>query len=328
MEKRVIFNSNKIRDLFFLQILNSFKLKNWKSLSDILKINRNILADYRFGRLTLPEDLYEKLTVKLDKSKVNFFNKNISYKNRNWGNIKGGKSAYLKNKEVFDKGREKAIKVRREKVHRFDINLPLNRELSYFIGLFIGDGFTNKYGRYYLTQFVGHFPSEVNYYKRIVSNISNNLFGIIPKIKKDRVANAIRVNLYSKDLFLMFTKRFKNLSGRKSLTALIPNEILNSEKEIIMSFIAGIYDAEGSFYIDKRKSYKKPYPILELHMHNPRIINKISDLFNKFGIPHYIRDNIRIYFYGEAKINIFLKNVKILNPKITNKIKKFYENSV
>jgi len=324
MEKRTFFNSSKIRDLFFTEIFKSFKLKSWIQLSRILGVNRNILTDYRFGRLTLPKSKYERLISKLEKNKADFFNKNISCREGNLGSIQGGKVAYLKNKEAFDKGREKAIKIRREKVKRFDINLPLCENLSYFLGLFIGDGFTNKYCRYYLTQFVGHFPKEVLYYKEIISKISKELFDIIPQIKKIKDVNAIRVNLYSKDLFLLITKRFKIPKGRKSLIVSIPERILKSEEKIILSFIAGIYDAEGSFYTDKRSSYKKPYPILELHMHGLEMIRQISEIFDKIDIKHYVRANSRIYIYGHTNLKDFLKHVKLKNPKIIDKIKGYF----
>ena len=106
----------------------------------------------------------------------------------------------------------------------------INRKgyLAYFIGLFIGDGFTNKYDEHhYITQFVGCKSKELEYYQDIFSKNSNKIFGLTPKISEDKKFDAIRINFYSKDMFDLITKRFNIKAGRKSHDVLIPDEILN-----------------------------------------------------------------------------------------------------
>ena len=321
MKHRIMFKSPKERNLFFKEILKSSNLKNWKELSEKFKINRNVLADYRSGRLTIPQEMYKKTSSLFENNSQQYFNDKTSLLQENWGQKKGGKNAYLKNKIFFDKGREKAIRIKKEQVHRFDISLPLNNKLAYFIGLLIGDGFTNKYSRYYLTQFIGHLAHELDFYKKIISPLSKELFDIIPQIKEYKKINTLRANFYSKDLFLLITQRFKIPRGRKSSFVLIPQEILDSQKEVILSCVAGIYDAEGSLYYDRRESYGEPYPILELHMSNPELMKQISKILNRFNLFHYTRNSERIYFYGKKKIKNFLKDIPILNPKILKKIK-------
>ena len=201
MVRRVSFKSNKIRDLFFERVLKHDKMDTWKDLSLNFNIPRVTLSRYRSGELTLPESIYNNLISEFLDKDIAYLNKNISYLDDNWGRVKGGHSTYSKYKHIFDKGRKKALKKKREKIHKFDTNLVLNKELAYFIGLFIGDGFTNKYSRYYLTQFVGHFPIEEGYYRGFISSLSKKLFRITPTIRRDKDSNALRINLYSKDLF-------------------------------------------------------------------------------------------------------------------------------
>jgi len=319
--KRILFKSEEIRDAFFAKCLKKFEFKKWKELYEFLESNRKTFTDYRTGKRTFPENLYLRLISKFSNTDILSFENSVSYLDENWGRVKAGKTTYSKHKHIFEEGRKKAIKSNKKRVHKFDINLPLTSELAYFIGLFIGDGFTNKYGRYYLTQFVGHFPIEVKYYQKIISKISFDLFGIKPIIKKDKKCNAIRINFYSKDLYDMITKRFNINAGRKSSIVKIPKEILDSGDEIVLACVAGLYDAEGSLYFDKRQVYKKPYPILEFHVFNENLIKQVSKVLDQFGIKNYVRNLERIYFYGKKNIKSFLKKVELNNPKILDKIK-------
>jgi hypothetical protein len=328
MEKRIYFESKKIRKLFFEKLLEFNELDSWKDFIIKFKVPRKTLDSYKNGKLTLPNPLYEKMILNFNKDSILFFEKNIIIKDSNWGRVKGGISTFSKHKEIFQKGRKIAHENRRKYIPKFDINLTLTKELSYFIGLFIGDGFTNKYGKYYLIQFTGDKRKELIYYSGIISKISNELFNLNPKIKEEKKTNALRVNFYSLSLFKLITERFKIKAGRKSRDVLIPEEILNSSDEILLACIAGIYDAEGCFYFDKRKYYKLPYPAIALHMNNPRLIKQISDIFIKNKIEHSCTNNYStLYIYGKNNVKLFLSKIILLNPKyelnisLFNKIK-------
>lgn len=324
MEKRIIFNSTEVRNLFFQKVLERYNLKDWNNLKELLKISRCSLSNYRNGRLTLPENIYTKLILKFKGNDRVFFSKNISFLNNDWGRVKAGKVTYSRHKNIFDKGRNKAIEIIRKKVHRFDINLPLNYELSYFIGLFIGDGFTNRYNRYYITQLTGDKRFERDFYYGLITDYSKHLFDLIPVIHKGKNTNALRFNLYSKDLFSLITERFKIAAGRKSKTVLIPQEILNSNSNIIKACIRGLYDAEGCIFFDKREPYKKPYVRIVLHMNNLLILRQVSELLKSFGIYctfSKIKDNLALTIYGEEQVKKFFKEIGFSNPKHLKKLK-------
>ncbi len=317
MKNRIYFNSIKSRDFFFRKSLESLNFKTWKQLAHFLNIRRTVLSNYRNGKLTLPEGFYNKLFIKFNENDRKFLSKNISLFDDNWGRIKAGKITYSKYKHFFDEGRKKAIESSHKRSCRFDINLPLNKELSYLIGLFIGDGFTNKYQRSYLIQFTGD-KKEKKFYETIISDYCKRLFTITPKIREEKNNNTLRINLYSIDLFNLITQRFQISSGRKSRTVLIPKEILGSEPTIIKSCIRGIYDAEGCVFFDKRKSYKRPYPRIDLHMNNLELLKQIHTLLNRFDIQSnlgIIKDNLRVIIYGEEPVKKFVKEIGFSNPK-------------
>lgn len=317
MVRRVSFNLREVRNLFFEKCLKSLNFKTWNQLANFLKIRRNMLSNYRNGKLTLPENFYMKLSAQFKENDKEFFSKSISFLEDNWGRIKAGKMTYYKYKHIFDEGRKKAINAVRKKTHKFDTNISLTKELAYFIGLFIGDGFTNKYGGYYLTQFTGD-KKEKQFYETLISDYCKRIFSITPVIREDKKGNFIRVNLYSIDLFNLITKRFKISAGRKSKSVIIPDEILNSESAIIKACIRGLYDAEGCIFFDKRESYKKPYPRIDLHMNNLELLKQIYNLLNRLEIKctlGTIKNNLRVIIYGEEQVKKFVQEIGFSNPK-------------
>jgi len=323
MKKRIYFKSIIVRNSFFRKVLSSYKFNKWNEIVSNLHISRIMLSKYRNGSLTIPELVYENFIKNFNKEDIKYFRNSITYFDENWGKIKGGKSTYLKHKQIFESGRRIANENRRKNVMRFNINLLLTKELSYFIGLFIGDGFTNKYGHHYLLQFTGDKRKEKYYYSEIISKITSNLFNFRPVIKEEIKTNALRVNFYSLNLYKLIVDRFKIKAGRKSKEVLIPEEILNSNEEILLSCIAGIYDAEGCFYFDNRENYKSPYPAIALHMNNPQLIQQISNIFLRNKIKHsYTSNYLTLYIYGKTNVSLFLSKIKLLNPKYALKIER------
>ncbi len=246
MGKRVLFKSKDARNRFFNRVFETKQLNLWKELYDKLNLNRKTLEGYRTGRTTIPYSLYKILSEDFNDQDLKLFNKLIEIKNENWGRIKGGLKTYSKYKHIFDKGRLKGLKQLNKLNSKpgFDSNIPLNKELSYFIGLFIGDGFCNKYGSHYQIQFTGH-KDELHYYQTFVSDISEKLFGWRPIIKTSSNLNFIRINFNSKDLYFMLTERFKIKPGRKSHNVLIPKEIVSSSSDNLRSCIAGLLRCRG-----------------------------------------------------------------------------------
>lgn len=322
MGRRVIFNSKELRDMFFQRVISSLGLAKIKDLRLGFNIPKSTLELYLNGNLTLPEELYIKLSANLQKSDLRFFRKKAEFLDSDWGRVKAGKITYAKYTPIFDEGRKKAIHVSQANAKKFDIKMSLSEELAYFLGLFIGDGFTNKYQRYYLIQFTGDKRTEKSYYENLISKYSKQLFNLIPIIREEKNGNGLRFNLYSKQLFNLITKRFKISAGRKSRTVLIPREILKARPRIIKACLRGLYDAEGCVFFDKRNSYKEPYPRIDLHMLNPRLIKQIFKLLNEFSIPCSTnKDSTRILIYGNDAVKKFLKEIGFQNSKHLEKLK-------
>jgi hypothetical protein len=319
---RIKFSSDEIREEFFLKVRRALNFHTWNELITYFELIKSSFDRYKGGIQTLPINLYERLSNLLTNEEKNYFEKRVLLLDSAWGQKKGGSTTFALHGYIFETGRKNAIVKSKERANKFDTRLTLSKNLAYFIGLFIGDGFTNHYARYYLTQLIGN-SSEDLFYKHEIFPIINKLFNIRPQLRYEKKVNAIRINLYSKSLFLLITDRFRIPRGIKSHTVLIPAEILNANIDILLSCIAGIYDAECCVFFDKRKKYLEPYPRIDLHMVNPHILRQISEIFKKQNIKHSINGNFeRILIYGKENILSFLKNVKIKNYKNLESLKR------
>jgi intein/homing endonuclease len=324
MERRIVFDSAEIRKLFFKEILKFFKFETWKQLQICFGIPKSMLEFYRNGKLTLPEDLYKKLSNKISDEDKILFNNKIKFLDSNWGNIKGGKATYSKHKEIFEEGRKKAIFVARKKAaDKFDIYMSLNEDLAYFLGLFVGDGFTNKYSGYYMIEITGDKRTEKEFYINYLGPLIKNFFNLNFRITEPKESNGFRFIFYSKTLFKMITERFNIPAGRKSHSVLIPKEILDAKPEIIARFLRGLYDAEGCVFFDKRKQYKKPYPRIELHMCNLALLKQVSESLTKMGIKNVLgtsEKNLRVTIWGFDEVKNFINKIGFSNPKQLKKL--------
>jgi len=324
--KRISFNSSKVRNEFFDEVFATSKFKTWTELYNCFNVKKSVFEKYRNGYLTIPEQLFNSILIKFSLMRGNYFLLHINKLDECWGRVKAGRVTYIKHREIFEKGRLLAIK-NRNSFSKYNIksDMPLNNKLAYFIGLFIAEGFTNVYNRHYQTQFTGHLQQEYIFYDKTIRNLVSTLFLIKPYIRRDLASNAVRFNLFSKDLFHLITDRFKIKAGRKSSTVLIPDEILNADKEILFSCISGIYDGEACFFVDKRGNYKKPYPRIDLHMVNPALIKQIYEILLENGIKCSVSGNyVRIYMYGDENIKTFLDKIGFQNPKHIHKISSYF----
>ena len=182
--KRVYFYNKENIDQFFKEVKINSKL-SWHKIGEALNTNRSMIDNYRKGKLLLPGNRFLKLLDLLGNiERTKHFQSLVKYKDDNWGQVIGGINAYKVNKESFNKGRRKG-RIFRKKFgvkYNFDINMPLSEELCEFLGVIIGDGFTNKYGQMYQTQIAGDKILDKEYYVNNLSIICKKLFNITPGI--------------------------------------------------------------------------------------------------------------------------------------------------
>jgi len=277
-----------------------------------------MLDNYRREKLLIPEDRFKSLLGLINESKRNEFIHKIGRKDNNWGQIIGGKRAYKLNKKAFEEGRRKGSHIVK---YEFDINMPLSEELCEFLGVIIGDGCTNKYQNMYQTQIAGDKMLDKEYYLNRFSHICTCLFNIQPNIIFR--PSGLYVNLYSKRVFELLTKRFKIPKGIKCYTVKIPAEIIHSSDNLLKHTLVGMFNTDGGVGFDKRKAYKKPYIRINYTSVSKQLISQLNTILNNFHISHSVHTRgsaQMIQINGERNVKLFLSKIGFSSPRHLKKV--------
>lgn len=297
MDERIYFKEPEIRIEFFENVRKEAGCKSWRELAKKFGLARTHFQDYQYGLHTIPSDRFNAFLEFLSKEKQEYFLEKISTKPKNWGPAKGGRALYLKYPEEFERRRKNGLKKlladkNQQPYYNFDIDLPITEKLCEFLGAFIGDGFTNKYGRHYEISFAGDSNMDKNYLLNHISELAFESFGGLPSSNFFRKnANAMYLKFYSKQLFRLLTERFNFPAGVKCYSVKIPEEIMNSNEKYIFATIRGIFDTDGCVYLDKRKAYAKPYPRIKLETSSKDLFLQLKNfLLKHFKIYSLERD--------------------------------------
>lgn len=316
--KRILFSDENTRNLFFIKLRDLFG--TWTNLRKEYNLYKSRLESFMVGRLSIPEQLFTQFLTHLNKHDQKFFLRQVTFKEKNWGQKKGGLITYKKHKEIFQKGR---VLGGLKTWYHFDININLDKALCELIGAFIGDGFTNQYRTSYVFQITGDAKLDKVYYLKVLvpiikkmSSSSNPIISVID--------NTMRLTINSKELFLLFTKRFKFIPGKKVYSVKIPEEIINSGRvELLNACIRGIFDTDGTVFFDKRIAYKQPYVRIGLHMKSKGLIRQVQAQLNKQGINAKVTKNVELLqINGVASCSKFMEKVGFSNPRHLVKIRK------
>lgn len=320
---RICFSDKSYLKEFFNNIKQNSRL-SWNGIASYIGTTRSMLYNYHIGKLMLPENRFQKLLELISQDKKEYFSKLTIKKNKNWGQIIGGRKAYIINKKSFDEGRKKA---RRNSVkYNFDINLPLSEDICEFIGVVIGDGFTNKYGHIYQTQITGDQILDLEYYQNTLRPICERQFKICPKIAN--AARGLRFNIYSKRVFELLTQRFKIPAGVKCYSVKIPEEILKSNQKMLAATLKGMFNTDGGVGLDRRKVYKKPYIRINYTSASEELISQLHNILLQLNIPHSVNTNSNsnrktqvIQINGENNVKRFIDKIGFSNPRHLKKIR-------
>ncbi len=270
--------------------------------------------------------------------KQTYFKANIISRPWNWGAIKGGKACFEKHKDEIIGGlrtgfNEKFLKSEREQWYRFMEN-PLSTELCEFIGAVIGDGcITASAGKrtrpLYCVNITGDAKLDKNYLTNTLPAIIERLFNITPCIYFRKKKRAMTLNFHSKMLFKMFTNRFNFVSGNKTFSVTIPDEILLAGSEFIFATTRGIFDTDGCVFFDLRKKYKKPYPRITLNIVSQPLFIQLKDFLSKY-FSLYTQHNVKrnsyyVEVYGHKQFEKWMRLIGFSNQRHLSRIRGNYE---
>ncbi|MFH1209211.1 MAG: LAGLIDADG family homing endonuclease [archaeon] len=145
----------------------------------------------------------------------------------------------------------------------------ITSELTEFIGYVIGDGYIHKRG----IDISNEDPEIIDR----VKELSLLLFGINANIKKDdRTRNLFKIQIASKTLVFLFEKLFNLKAGKKGKSIRVPNQILSSPEDCIISFLRAYFDCDSYPSLNIRN--------IELVSESKPLIVDVHHLLLRFGI--------------------------------------------
>jgi hypothetical protein len=315
--------------LFFDEILNDENI-SLKKFAKNKGISYSNLKKYRRGNSLIPKIIFEQVISY--SPNPDYWLKNYEELPSNWGAIKAGKAAALK-----DKNNLRLKKARRYiKNNQQPININLNEFFCEFYGALLGDGCISKFKR-----------NKKSENKRIVMTIVGNkkLDSSYLLYLKDKLEQEFKISSYfylvknvntskliiNKKKFALFFCKLGFPIGLKYGKEKIPKQILSLKWPIKKYIIRGLFDTDGSIYARKDEGYR--YPIITIRAKDQNLLNEIKRLLKEQGYPAYVScgnvgirgsKNIKKWFcdIGSSnnrnlfKYNYWL-NKGVLPPKIT-----------
>jgi len=168
------------------------------------------------------------------------------------------------------------------------ITFPLfiNSEITEFLGYVLGDG---NMGKRYL-----QISNEDQEIIERISFLSKQLFNITPSIKKDKRTNKMYDIRIVSGTLVKCLGIFGLKPGKKGKNLSIPNQILTSNKDAIISFIRAYFDCD---------SYPSKNRDIELTSESKILIQQMNILLQRLGISSTIsKKTINEIFYWRLSI--------------------------
>ena len=321
---RLLFSQkSKIAILSFLKAKN--EVNSLKELSNKLRIPNKTLSDWFYNpQRYLPEKIVPKEILKdleiLDKQKDN------------WGSIKGGKRTY---KIILEKYGERELRKRQshggKKARREEV-LNINIEDSLFLefyGILLGDGWLSslkwKNKKISLIGLSGHINLDKEFFLYCQNNIKK-LFKRKAYFKRIKRYNGAELLFSHKQLQKFLNEELSFPIGKK-INLRISDKIICFGFDKLKNVLRGIFDTDGSFYLDKTSS-GSPYPCISIQMKAPVLINQIYNLLVNQGFRVVYREKKNmITLKGNIQLKKWIDEIGSSNPKHLNKINAFVAQS-
>jgi len=334
MENRIGFKSDKLREEFFSAVKNNCEAQSWDELARKFGLGRSHFQGYQYGKVLLPETLFQKMVTLLPLEKANLIIESIYTLQGNWGRSKGGKATYKSHPEIFAKGRRiNSINRAIAALQPNNIEITLSEDLCELIGAIIGDGcitaFKKKSGLpTYNLCITGHSILDKDYLTKYLSEIIKQLFNVNCKTSFRNDCNGLILKFNSKNIYSLLTTRFEFIPGKKAYTVKIPQEIINSNEKFMFAVTRGIFDTDGCVFFDKRGKYKSPYPRIVLQIKSKPLFLQLKNFlethFSLYARESNSRNTCCLEIYGKEQFKKWMNLIGFSNKKHLERIQKNY----
>ena len=200
-----------------------------------------------------------------------------------------------------------------------NVDFASNTEIAELIGAILGDG--NIYAkRPSYVEFCGNPNTDCSYFRSVLIPIVERNLVRTPRLTFRSRGVRFRINHKG---FVEWLAEIGIPSGAAKGKVGIPPLIM-SDSECLRRCIRGVFDTDGSVYFDRRSVYRRPYPRIELHMTNKRILKQIEESMNNMGINCSLSRKGSVETAGFGPLVRFLERIGFANERHTNRINAIY----
>lgn len=203
-----------------------------------------------------------------------------------------------------------------------DKKIIKNNSFLELYGVLMGDGWLGKYPYKNHSNHVigisGHSILDRDYFYHC-KKIILDLFGRDISIK-EKPKNAIELYFTHQVLWKFISEELGFPVGKKLGKLKIHEKIISLGDNKIKHVVRGIFDTDGSFFMDK--VYKYSYPNIEIEMLEPRLLDQVEKFLRRNGFKPQRRP-IRIRLKGITQVKKWMNFIGSSNPKHFNKYNKW-----
>jgi DNA-binding transcriptional regulator WhiA len=263
----------------FMKLVKRKSKLTWNALAHFLNLSRGMIFFYANSKSKIPKENYEKLCQLIK--------------------IKPVHKSYIiiKNKTLI-------IKEVKE----------TNENLAELLGILAGDGHLSNIN--HEISVTCHRKDDKEYILNHVSRLFRDLFEVNVKIKEQDHNNTIKSVVNSKMLSLFLTSKFKIPKGKKKGSLRIPKQILK-RKKLLRSYIRGLFDTDGSFYLRRKTSM-----VVSIASRDPPYLDEVKQALMFLGYNPSVSGK-NLYIYRQEQIKRFFEEIGSSNKKHKNKYDNF-----
>ena len=314
------------------QIFGAIRKKyDWGDVADRIGASRRNLFDWRRGKLTIPEEKY-KILLKISGLKK----KNLAVKKlpEFWNIVeaakKGGRARVrLHGNFGTVEGRKlgglRALEYHRHHDTRFTnlkrIKIPKkSAKLAEFLGILIGDGHLSEYQCSLATNSITDIQ-----HAEFVKSTAKNIFGIESKVTLRKSQNAVTVVMSSRSLVLFLEKHGMPI-GNKIIKNIGVPEWIKEDLQFKKSFLRGLFDTDGSIFLDHHRIKSKDYFHLgwAVTSYSSQLRGDIFQILEELGFRPTCRDTQKsVYIRRRKEVVRYFEQIGSHNNKHLTRFKNF-----
>jgi len=207
---------------------------------------------------------------------------------------------------------------RRDLIKKIKFPTKLTPELAEEIGMHFGDGFLSN--KRYTYRLKGNINDEKEYYIHYIKPLFKKLYNLDINLKE--FGSVYGFEIYSQALCNFKTKVLGIRAGDK-LDLYIPEKLKVNNKEILCSFLRGLFDTDGCLTFHTRYGYKKYYPVIELSLYSKKVILEVFDILKMLGFKPGLykdRNKLKIKINGIKSFKRYEELIGWSSQKNLNKV--------